>query len=521
MSQSRLLLLGFDSMDVKLVRRWAAAGYLPTFRRLFESAAWTEYRHSPEITSGTVFASIHTGLGPLRHDGQEYLRLRKGSYRLRFARAADIQGDPFWKWFAQAGRRIVLADVPFAIPRLQYGGKQFSGWAVHDSWPWKQTSVPRGLLASLSAEFGAHPVPYCHNYTTETDSLLRFRSGLLTGIERRTAILKSLIVSPDWDFLYGVYSEPHCAGHLMWHLEDDTHPRHSREQLATVGHALRDVYAAIDRGLEEILTCAGTDTMCVVFLPQGMGPNYQAVHLFPEFIDRFNRRWAGQAPLADGAARQGRGSGLDRFWRASVHKIPVAWRQRVRAGLPMSLRTWIHMRRIERFRQWSRMPAFPVPTDVSSALRVNLAGRDPKGQILGGEEYRRFLDALIAELAELTNGDTGEPVVERVFRADQQVDPVTMGSGPDVMVWWNNSAPIRTLRSPMVGIIEGECPDVRTGEHAMRGMLLVSHARAKPGHHCIEGMSAMDIPATLCDLAGIQPGIAFDGTSRRRDFLTE
>jgi len=62
---------------------------------------------------------------------------------------------------------------------------------------------------------------------------------------------------------------------------------------------------------------------------------------------------------------------------------------------------------------------------------------------------------------------------------------------------------------------------VRTGEHVMRGMLLVSHPRAKPGRHCIEGMSAMDIPATLCDLAGIQPGIAFDGTSRRRDFLTE
>jgi len=307
----------------------------------------------------------------------------------------------------------------------------------------------------------------------------------------------------------------------MWHLEDDTHPRHSREQLATVGHALRDIYVAIDHALGELLACSGTDTICAAFFSQGMGPNYHGGHLFQELVDRFNRRWAGEIPLSDGAARQGRGSGLDRFWQASVHKIPIAWRQRVRERLPMSLRTWLYMRRIERPRQWSRMLAFPLPTDVLSALRVNLAGRDPKGQILGGEEYRRFLDALIAELAELTNGDTGEPVVERVFRADQQVDPVTMGSGPDLMVWWNTSAPIRKLRSPMVGIIEGECQDVRTGEHVMRGMLLVSHALAKPGHHCIEGMSAMDIPATLCDLAGIQAGIAFDGTSRRRDFLTE
>lgn len=520
MFQSRLLVLGFDSMDVELVRRWAAAGYLPTFRRLLESAAWTQYAHPPQITSGSVFPSINTGLAPLRHDGQEYPRLRDGSYRLRLGSAADIKGEPFWKWFAQAGRRIALADVPFTIPNQEYGGKQFWGWGVHD-WLWKKSSVPDGLLSALSAKYGAHPIPYCHNYSTETGSLLRFRSDLLIAIKRRTAILKSMIVSGDWDFFYGVYCEPHCAGHLMWHLEDQAHPQHSREQLATVGHALRDVYAAIDGALEELLACAGTDTMCVAFLSHGMGPNYNGVHLFQEFVDRFSRRWAGQAPLADGATLPVRKGGLDPLWKASVQKVPFAWRKRVREQLPMSLRRWLYMKRLDHSRQWSRMLAFPLPLDGLSALRVNLAGRDPKGRISAGEEYGRFLDALTVELSTLTNIDTGEPVVERVFRADQQVDPVTMASFPDLIIWWRKSAPIRRVRSPALGVIAGEFPDMRTGEHVMRGMLLVSHARAKPGHHTIEGMGAMDIPATLCDLAGIQPGIAFDGTSRRRDFLTE
>ena len=521
MSQSRLLLLGFDAMDVELVRRWAAAGYLPTFRRLFESSAWTQYVHPREITSGWVFPSIHTGLGPLRHNGQEYLQLRKGSYRLGPGSAADIKGDPFWKWFAQAGRRIALADVPFTIPNPEYGGKQFWGWCVHDSWPWKKTSVPSGLLRDLAARFGAHPAPDCQYYSTESESLLRFRSGLVTGIERRTAILKSMIVSGDWDLFYGVFSEPHCAGHLMWHLEDETHPRHSREQLAQVGHALRDVYAAIDGALEELLACAGTDTMCVAFLSHGIGPNYSGVHLFQEFVDRFCRRWAGQAPLTDGVTRPVKKGGLDPLWKASVQKVPFAWRKRVRDQLPISLRRWLYMKRLDHSRQWSQMLAFPLPMDGISALRVNLAGRDPKGRICGGEEYGRFLDALTDELSTLTNIDTGEPVVERVFRADQQVDPVTMGSFPDLIVWWSKSAPIQTVRSATLGVIAGEFPDMRTGEHVMRGMLLVSHDRAKPGHHPIEGMGAMDIPATLCDLAGIQPGIAFDGASRRRDFLTE
>ncbi len=55
----------------------------------------------------------------------------------------------------------------------------------------------------------------------------------------------------------------------------------------------------------------------------------------------------------------------------------------------------------------------------------------------------------------------------------------------------------------------------------MRGMFLVSHPRAKRGHHRIEGMNVLDLPATLCDLGGIEPGIELEGTSRCRDLLTQ
>ncbi len=441
MSQNRLLVLGFDSMDVGLVRRWAAAGYLPTFRGLFESAAWSEYMDPPGLTSATVWPCVNTGVGSLRHDFLP-IRICGGSYWMRVGRADDVKVDPFWAWFAQAGRRIVLGDVPIMVSRPEYGGKQFWGWGVHDWW-WRETSVPRGLLRSLSARYGSHPVPQCHDYSTETDSLLRLRSGLLTGIERRTAILKSLIASHDWDFFYAVYSEPHCAGHLMWHLEDDSHPRHSAEQLATVGHALRDVYAGLDRALADLLACAEPNTTLAVFLPYGMGPNYQGTHLLPELLDRFNHRWGREgSETKRGNSHDGR---FDVLWKASVGRLPAALRFRVKELLPMSLRMRLGLRRQQSPRRWSRMPAFLLPSEGYSSLRINLAGREPQGIIQNGEEHRQYLDAFTVELSQLTNGDTGEPVVERIFRADQQADPVTIGSGMDLIVWWNKSRPIRAV----------------------------------------------------------------------------
>jgi predicted AlkP superfamily phosphohydrolase/phosphomutase len=377
--------------------------------------------------------------------------------------------------------------------------------------------VPLELLADLTAQFGAHPIPHCREYTTETNSLLQIRSKLLTGIARRTAVLKSLIVIRDWDLLYGVYGEPHCAGHLMWHLEDDRHPRHSPDQLAIVGHALRDIYAAMDRALGELLACTDGDTTCAIFFSHGMGPNYHGVHLFSDFVSRFNYRWEGKGP---DVARRDDGRGwFDSMWRRSVGRLPAPWREAVKRRLPMSLRGWIGMKRQQNPKLWSQMSAFVVPLDVFSSLRVNLAGRDPQGRIQSGEEYRRYLDAFVTELSALTNADTGEPVVERVFRADEHTDPFTVGSAADLIVWWSKSAPIRAIRSPALGMISGEQAEIRTGDHVMRGMLLVSHPQAKRGRHTIPGMNVLDIPATLCDLAGIQPGGHLDGTSRVRDFM--
>ena len=83
-------------MDIELVRRWAEAGYLPTFRRLFGSSAWTHYVDPSEHLTGTIWASINSGLHALQHDFFFFRRFCEGSYRMRLARAEDMKADPFW-----------------------------------------------------------------------------------------------------------------------------------------------------------------------------------------------------------------------------------------------------------------------------------------------------------------------------------------------------------------------------------------------------------------------------------------
>jgi hypothetical protein len=249
-----------------------------------------------------------------------------------------------------------------------------------------------------------------------------------------------------------------------------------------------------------------------------MGPNYHGDHLFPELVDRFNRRWF--LACRDAEKGNGRSGKFDFIWRESIGRLPAGSRAYVKQKLPMHLRSWITAKRQQNPRVWSQMPGFSLPLDIFSSLRVNLLGREPRGIIRPGNEYRRYLETFAVELSQLINVDTGEPAVERIFRADQHSDPLAIGSCPDLIVWWRKKAPIRAIRSAGLGTISGEFPDIRTGEHVMRGMLLLSHPHAKPGRHVIPGMQGLDIPATLCELAGVRPGVELDGTSRVRDLMT-
>jgi predicted AlkP superfamily phosphohydrolase/phosphomutase len=519
MSGQRLLIIGLDAMDSQLVRRWAAAGFLPGFRKLFESAAWTEYTHPPEYSSGTIWPSVNTGVSPLRHGFYSLFRFCEGTYHLRLGRADDVRSDPFWQWFAGRGKRIVIADVPFAIPKSEFGGKQFWGWNQHDNWAWRKSSVPADLLSGLCREFGPPLARSCKDYPIRTHPLLKLKQGLLEAIRRRTGMLKSLLLLPDWDLFYAAYPETHCAGHRMWHLDDLSHPQHSQEQLSVVGHGLREVYQAIDHSLSELLKCTDESVTRLIFLSHGMGPNFHAAHLFPEFLARFNRSWEEKMfRQFGGYARDG---WFESIWRKSVWKLPVQWRNRLKYLFPVRMREWITLQRAQASRQWSRELSFSLPKDGFSAVRVNLVNREPKGRIQPGGEYHGYMGSLLAELAQLTNAESGQPVVGRIFRVDEQMDPARIGGCSDLVVWWNKQRTIDTIHSPTLGLIGGPQSGDHTGEHVMRGAVILSHPKAELGEHAVPGMTILDVTATICELGGIRPASDIGGNSRCSQLLSE
>ncbi|HEX2387254.1 MAG TPA: phosphodiesterase, partial [Candidatus Binatia bacterium] len=61
---ARVLFVGFDALDSELLREWAEAGVLPTFRSLLKTSACGATQNPPGLYGGAVWPAFVTSLSP-------------------------------------------------------------------------------------------------------------------------------------------------------------------------------------------------------------------------------------------------------------------------------------------------------------------------------------------------------------------------------------------------------------------------------------------------------------------------
>jgi predicted AlkP superfamily phosphohydrolase/phosphomutase len=119
---------------------------------------------------------------------------------------------------------------------------------------------------------------------------------------------------------------------------------------------------------------------------------------------------------------------------------------------------------------FSRTQAFALPTDLQGFIRLNLQGREPEGTV-SPERYDAVCDAIVEELESLRHADTGERVVEKVFRTRALYgDADNVDLLPDLCVLWTNARPVPAATSPRFGRLDvPETFRERSGNHRLEG----------------------------------------------------
>ena len=497
-----MLAIGLDMGDGGLIRHWIRHRRLPHFADLQASGTFFDLDSTAEVLHTSTWPTFATGTLPGTHGVYYPYQARPGHQLAQYIGADQYGASTIWAQANAAGRQAVVYDIPETFPEPSFAGRAVFDWGT---WAWygEPSAQPRELLGQLSSQFGAYPLGFeAKRLGLGIPDHLEDR--LLRSIRYKATTAQWLLERGEWSLSAMAFCETHPAGHYLWPQGADAvsgdDPRFE---------PLYRVYAAIDEGIGALRAAAPSDTTIVVVSGDGVRPNRCGWHLLPPLLNRLGYLTSGQghAPAAETGQTTPRGSGS---LIGKVHGlIPPSARRMVTASLPWRFRdrlgVWLQTRSID----WSRTRAFTLPTDLEGCIRINVKGREPRGIVEAGSHYDDVCQEIRARLEELENPATGRRAVRRVWLRNEVFPGPRREQLPDVIVSWNDDAPIDAVVSPRAGAIAGVNPDPRPGTHSTRGFALAVGPAVAAG---VESRGHLaDIPASILAILGVDARTRIDG----------
>ncbi|MBI3931873.1 MAG: alkaline phosphatase family protein [Acidobacteria bacterium] len=216
--------------------------------------------------------------------------------------------------------------------------------------------------------------------------------------DREKIIFKSL-EADDWDLFVGVIETTDRVSHMMFRLIDEKHPMYDAALAAKYGDAIEKVYRRADDLVGRLQAKVPKDSVFMVVSDHGFHSFRRGVNLNTWLVQNNYMVFEGQEgqrkTLAD---LFGRG----KFWEGV---------------------------------DWSRTHAYAVGL---GQIYFNLRGRESRGIVSAGAEYKLLQDKIARELVTLTDPDTGERVFRDVYKRDDIYQGDYLQYAPDLQVGFND-----------------------------------------------------------------------------------
>ena len=493
MARCKVLFLVVEAAETELLTRWMDAGLLPNLAALRHRSLHGGARCLPGIGANAIWPSVYTGVGPATHGRYYHDQLESGSYQSTKDGQTRAHHRTIWEAASQAGLQVGVVDLPRAFGGEQFHGLQIIDWNTHFGHEAFEVHPPE-QRERIQAIFGLPPPCACKaRQYLEPDpaEVAKVVAHIRQSIARSLALAREQLQSRDWDIYLTSFDQLHCAGHLLWHGHDPSHPWHA--QGSTAGYdPLLDLYREVDSAVGALLAGLTDDCSIMFFTGPGMGPSY----VRPELLDSI------LVALEGGRASPTRKlmTSLKGLW----HRLPQGGRR------PLSSLAKLADKRLQGKDRAGRRCFSVKSNDAVGGIRINLAGREANG-LVPADEMDSYCNWLIEALRAVRIVDSGEPLVADIFRAGDRYAGENIDLLPDILIEWNQASSISALTSADIGIVrQARLPDW-SGTHSQRSMVMIH----LPGHG--EGSlpataSVLDLAPTLAGLCGLPP-LDCEGTS--------
>ncbi len=425
----KLLILGLDGLDPLLVQKYWQIGLCPALKALRQKAVYTTFLPTLPAVSPAIWTTYFTGLSPQEHGLIDLLSRKNYSYALTPCTAKERCVATIFKTLADKGLNVAALGFPGSYPAERSSSlTMVSGFDA----PWAQKAHDEAFsspeLASYIRKLGGWSYNVVNEFlpigqSSTMAQILLFK--LQNDLAQKERIITRLLLEKEWHLFAFHLQTADTAAHHLWQLDDPNSPLHKAG--TKEGHYLEKVYEMLDHFVEKILSLVDSSTAVILLSDHGMGgSNGTILHLnnllnAAGFLSYHSLKSA-HIPLL-------------KMGQKILPKVPDIFKIAA-YGLDFNpqLLSLLAASCLKSPIDFSKTKVWAQEIDASPALFLNLAGRDPLGQVRA-KELPVLTKRLTKLFSTLQNPLTGAPVFLPIVAKEELT--ATSAAGADFYLPYN------------------------------------------------------------------------------------
>ena len=462
----KILVIGLDGATFDLIKPWADAGELPTFKKLMEEGVWGELESTiPHITP-PAWTSITTGKNPGKHGIFDFMSIeRKGNeWKLRLYDSTSKKSKEIWDYLSE--KRSIIVNVPLTYPPRPINGIMITG--MYTPGMDKEFTYPPEVKKDILRLFPKYRIEL--NWNEYKGKKEQFLKDLYSMTKERINLFWYLF-KKNWDFFFFVFVGTDRLQHIMWEKKE-----------------LLEYYKYLDKFLDDVIEEIKNKNF-ILYIVSDYGFSKLKRMVYPNtFLIK-----EGYLKIKNSAAQ-----GIFGLNKEKLSELLIKYKlYKIYNRLPPKL---LHF--IRTLLPGKSNPVYDFDLESSKAIMVGSGGIFITNQM----EKDKIKYELITKFTQLQDDGQEEKIFDGIFSKEEIYSGSFLEKAPDLLLLPKKGYSI-------ISKLSDRCidkPDFKKADHALDGIFLAYGPGIKKGYK-IEGAKIYDIAPTILHMFGLPIPNDMDG----------
>ena len=351
----RVFVIGLDGTPYTFFQKAMAEGHMPNLTRLVAEGSFRRINSVYPTVSSVAWSSFMTGRNPGKHNIYGFIDRQLGTYKTYIPTSRSMKTDTLWEILGRVGKKVIVVNVPVTYPPRPVNGILVGGFLSPNVDKATYPPEKATLLKKLGYIVDADP-------WAARQSKDKALAEVNAAFDARVETMFYLMDNEPWDFFQMHVMETDRLYHFLWELMERNDPVYAPQFMAFV-RKIDDMLGQVRKRLDD-------RTTLIMLSDHGFCTIKKEVYI--------------------------------NYWLEQQ-----GWLQ-FKDGVPRDKRKLEHLS--------SEAQAYSLDP---GRVFVHLRGREPRGKVGPDAGYEILRDEIVAAALELTNPDTGEPMIRKVLKREE------------------------------------------------------------------------------------------------------